>query len=131
MEIWIIVGLVAFCLITLTAMNKPQRDARRSFETSDEHLGRGEIAFQCGKLDEARSHFMRARSSASTGRTPIFKAEASYGLARVAERSGDLEAARDYLKEALSFEAEFAPYHPNYASLLRSHLAQVEAKLKP
>lgn len=131
MEIIIIVAVLAFCLLTLSHMNKPQRQARRSYEASDEHLRRAESALLRGQLDEARAHFSSARSSAASGQVPIFKAEASYGLARVAERSGDLTAARDYIKEALSFEAEFAPYNPNYASMLRRHLAEVEAQLKP
>ena len=121
--------LLGGCAILLYAINTPRRQARNATWQTDDHLKKGESALLTARLDEAAMHFQQAKSLAARGYAPIFRAEACYGLARVAERRGDLEASAAYLEEALSHEAEFKAEFPNYADLLRHHLSEVEASL--
>lgn len=121
--------LLAACLLLLSMMNAPRRRAQNATWETDDHLGKGESALLRGELGEAAGHFQRAYYSSKQGYAPIFRAEACYGLARVCERQGDLEGAARYLNEALSHEPDFKGTHPNYAGLLRRHLAEVEEKL--
>ena len=98
--------------------------ALQSFATSQPSqvasYNAGVAAYKAGHPDDAMKAWERA--SAGNGLDPLLKAKALHNLALVKIEKKELEAARDSLKEALSFDNDNKP--------IRENLEWVEEQLK-
>jgi len=120
----VVIILAAVILNGPRGSSGPRRSRRRDAEEASRLITQAEIKLQQGEVDAAFSLFLRALPLAD-GVAPLLFSEAYYGLARCAEKQGDLQYAAQSIRFALAYAPQWRYDKPAYEELLNSELRRV------
>jgi hypothetical protein len=112
-----------FWIITAPARGNSQT-LRRKAQEANSLIAQGEGKLLVGDYAAAESLFFRALPLAD-GSDALLFSEAYFGVARCAERRGDLQYAAQSIRFALAYAPEWRSDKPNYEQFLNRELRRV------